>query len=381
MHISAAFDAGNIEIIDASEKRAARLGIRKDNQSDFNQWFYFRLSGEVGETYTLNLEGLAGSAYPAGWPNYKACASYERGEDWFRLPTEYDGKDVLTITVTLERPVIWIAYFAPYSMERHADLIADTAASPLCRHHVLGETLDGQTMDCFSFGEPGGGKPVFWLIARQHPGESMAEWWMEGALARLTDEADPVARALRENAVIHVVPNMNPDGSRRGHLRTNAAGVNLNREWDSPSAEKSPEVFHVRNAMDETGVDFCMDVHGDEAIANNFFAGFEGIPSLKDKQLALFERFRDELAERCPAFQTEDGYPRAKPGEARMTVCTDQVAERYGAVTMTLEMPFKDAAVQPDAERGWSPVRCMHLARGCLDQLHAILPELKTFKS
>ena len=73
---------------------------------------------------------------------------------------------------------------------------------------------------------------------------------------------------------------MNPDGSRRGHLRTNAAGVNLNREWHAPSAEKSPEVLAVRNAMDETGVDFAMDVHGDEAIPANFLAGFEGIPSL-----------------------------------------------------------------------------------------------------
>ena len=73
---------------------------------------------------------------------------------------------------------------------------------------------------------------------------------------------------------------MNPDGSRRGHLRTNAAGVNLNREWHAPSAEKSPEVLCVRNAMDETGVDFAMDVHGDEAIPANFLAGFEGIPSL-----------------------------------------------------------------------------------------------------
>ena len=42
---------------------------------------------------------------------------------------------------------------------------------------------------------------------------------------------------------------MNPDGSRRGHLRTNAVGANLNREWHAPSAEKSPEVLCVRNAM------------------------------------------------------------------------------------------------------------------------------------
>jgi murein tripeptide amidase MpaA len=37
-----------------------------------------------------------------------------------------------------------------------------------------------------------------WLYARQHPGESMAEWWMEGALEKLVDRRrDPHARSLR----------------------------------------------------------------------------------------------------------------------------------------------------------------------------------------
>ena len=35
---------------------------------------------------------------------------------------------------------------------------------------------------------------------------------------------------------------MNPDGTWRGHLRTNAVGANLNREWANPSRETSPEV-------------------------------------------------------------------------------------------------------------------------------------------
>ena len=54
-------------------------------------------------------------------------------------------------------------------------------------------------------------------------------------------------------------------------------------------AEKSPEVLCVRNAMDETGVDFAMDIHGDEAIPANFLAGFEGIPSLTERQTRLFK--------------------------------------------------------------------------------------------
>src|SRR5438270_608197 len=135
-----------------------------------------------------------------------------------------------------------------------------------------------------------------------------AEWWMEGALEKLTDEDDPIARVLRRECTFRVVPNMNPDGSRRGHLRTNAAGVNLNREWHAPSAEKSPEVLCVRNAMDQSPPDFAMDVHGDEAIPANFLAGFEGIPSLKDGQQRLFNLFSETLERLCPDFQRSQGY-------------------------------------------------------------------------
>jgi len=380
MHIHSAFDSGNIEVLETGGRRA-RLAIRKDNQSEFFQWFHFRLSGTPGETHELVIEGLQDSAYPEGWSGYAACASHDRGADWFRLPTRYDeARGALTIEATLERPVLWIAYFAPYSLERHADLVARTAASGLARHDVIGTTLDGRPIDRFTFGEPGAGRPVCWMIARQHPGESMAEWWMEGALARLADPEDPVGRALRERAVLHVVPNMNPDGSARGHLRTNAAGVNLNREWSEPTEARSPEVHSVRGEMDRTGVDYCIDVHGDEAIANAFIAGFEGIRSLTARQGELFAAFVSDLDRRSPDFQTEQGYPKAAPGQGNLAMCTDQVAERFGAVAMTLEMPFKDAAVAPDPARGWSPERCRRLAGHCLDSLNALIPALKTLR-
>jgi murein tripeptide amidase MpaA len=174
---------------------------------------------------------------------------------------------------------------------------------------------------------------------------------------------------------------MNPDGSRRGHLRTNAVGVNLNREWHAPTAEKSPEVLCVRNAMDENGVDFAMDVHGDEAIPANFLAGFEGIPSLKDGQLRLFNLFGETLERLSPDFQRSQGYEIPKPGEANMSMSTTQLAERYGCVSMTLEMPFKDNFDLPDEVYGWSPQRSKYLAYACLDALHAILPELNMAKA
>jgi len=372
--VSSAFDGGNIRLVDVQDGRID-LEIVKDNQSDFYQWFYFRLTGAMAKLVELRIVNAGSSAYPFGWPNYRACMSEDR-ETWVRIDTEYaDG--ILTVRATPERNSVWFAYFAPYTMEMHHDLIASAIAHPAVSYRSLGQSLDGQEMDYLKIGE---GKLQLWLYARQHPGETMAEYWMEGALERLLDDSDPVARRLREKATIHIIPNMNPDGSRRGHLRTNAAGINLNREWHNPSLERSPEVFHVLNEMAKTGVDFAMDVHGDESIEANFLAGFEGIPSLKPEQLALFTRFSEALVAISPDFQTEKGYETSKPGKANLSMSTTQLAERFGAVSMTLEMPFKDNADLPDREQGWSPDRSRNLARACIGAIHAIAGDLEAYR-
>jgi murein tripeptide amidase MpaA len=356
---------------------SADLEIVRDHLSDFYQWFYFRVAGGAGRELTLRITNCATSAYPNGWPDYKAVMSLDRDE-WLRISETSYADGVLTMKLTPPNDLVWIAYFAPYSMERHHDLVSQTAALPGVGCAPLGKSLDGQDIDCLTIGE---GALSVWLYARQHPGETMAEWWMEGALEKLTDEDDPIARVLRRECTFRVVPNMNPDGSRRGHLRTNAAGVNLNREWHAPSAEKSPEVLCVRNAMDGTPPDFAMDVHGDEAIPANFLAGFEGIPSLGDRQLKLFDLFGETLERLSPDFQRSQGYEVPPPGQANMSMSTTQLAERYGCVSMTLEMPFKDNFDLPDQVYGWSPQRSKYLAFACLDALHALLPELKAAKA
>ena len=372
--ISSAFDSGNIRVLSITDTAAgvrAELEIVTDHQSDFYQWFHFRLANAAGREVELAIVNGAGSAYPDGWPGYAARMSEDR-ENWFLTDTRYaDG--TLTIRLTPDSNAVWIAYFAPYSMERHHDLIAWAAGQAGVVHRELGLTLDKQPMDLLTLGD---GPKQVWLYARQHPGETMAQWWMEGALERLCDEEDAVARLLRQKATIHLVPNMNPDGSRRGHLRTNAAGVNLNREWHEPSAERSPEVLLVRNAMDESGVDFAMDVHGDEAIPAVFIAGFDGIPSITERQSGLYHRYRDTLARRTPDFQTRHGYPVAAAGKANLSMSTNQLAERFGAVAMTLEMPFKDNDDLPDADYGWSPARSMQLAKDCLAVLAEMIDEL-----
>ena len=83
--------------------------------------------------------------------------------------------------------------------------------------------------------------------------------------------------------------------------------------------------------------------------------------------------FGRRLAARTPEFQTEQGYEKSAPGKANLTMSTNQLAERYGAVAMTLEMPFKDHDPNPDAEFGWSPERSRKLAAAMLETVEEVI--------
>lgn len=370
MHVSSAFDSGNIEVVGASRTGSVELKIRPDAGGDHFQWFHYRVTGARDVKLAMRIVNAKQVSYPDGWTNYRACASYDR-DDWFRVDTTWNG-EVLEIQHTPETDSVYYAYFAPYSLERHADLVAAAQCVDGVTHERLGATVDGRDLDLLRIGTGEKGRRACWIIARQHPGETMAEWLVEGLMERLLDAEDAVSRWLLERAEFFIVPNMNPDGSARGHLRNNAAGANLNREWENPSMERSPEVFLVRERMRAANVDFFLDVHGDEVLPYNFISGAEGILSWNEAAAARQQRYVDALLAVSPDFQTEHGYPIAKPGEANMTMASNWVGETFGCLSMTLEQPFKDTADTPH-ELGWSPERARQFGRAQLDALRAVL--------
>lgn len=388
MIVTSNFDSGNINVVSADKPDNIHLTINKDNQSDFYQWFHFKLHTKPFLEHKITIGDLANSAYPQGWEGYQAVASYDRDE-WFRVDTIFDGNN-LVISFTPEYDSVYFAYFAPYSYERHLDLIASAQMSFDCRHELLGLSLDQREINLLVIGDDATyfgdldelavGKKTknkVWITARQHPGETMAEWLVEGLLSRLLDEDDAIARALLQDNVFYIVPNVNPDGSARGHLRTNAVGTNLNREWQSPSLEKSPEVFYVLNKMQETGVDIFLDVHGDEALPYNFVAGSEGDPNYNDKIKALEDIFKQALLIATPEFQDEFGYAKDKPGKANLSVGSNAVGHKFGCMAYTLEMPFKDNDNLPDTSYGWSIPRCKQLGEDVLIAIKAVSDKLK----
>jgi murein tripeptide amidase MpaA len=402
--ISAAFDSGAIEVVSISESGAVELRIRKDTHAEFRQWFHFRVSGARGVPCVLRFTNASACTYPDGWKDYRAVASYDR-ERWFRVPTRYDGT-VMSVEHTPERDAVWYAYFEPYAWERHQALIGRAGNSDVARIERLGASVEGRDLDLITIGvlppaqalaasaqdapkarpdtvraqrsdaeskheHPQHTRKIVWIIARQHPGESMAEWFIEGLVGRLLDRHDPISRRLLERAVFHIVPNMNPDGSVNGNLRTNAAGANLNREWMSPSMEASPEVFLVRERLRETGVDAFFDIHGDEALPYVFVAGGEMLPGFTPGQAQAQSAFIADFRRASPDFQDVHGYSAGKYSQDALKLASKWVGHSYGCLSLTLEMPFKDNADLPDEQVGWNGERSRKLGAAMLEAILA----------
>ncbi|WP_341644708.1 M14 family metallopeptidase [Thauera sp. SDU_THAU2] len=366
MRISSCFDSGAIEVISLDDPQDIRLRLRADNAAEFRQWFHFRLTGAAGRAVRMVFENASQAAYPDGWPAYRCVASYDR-RDWFRVPgTRYENGQLI-VEHRPERNSVYYAYFEPYSHERHLDLLAHAEASPFASVSKLGASVDGRDIDLVTVGRPDV-VPV-WIIARQHPGETMAEWFVEGLLERLLDPFDAVARRLREQARFCIVPNMNPDGAVRGNLRTNAAGRNLNREWREPDPAASPEVFLVRREMQRTGCGLFLDIHGDEALPYVFFSTAEEVPGFTAQAAQQQARFIEAFAIAAPDFQTEEGYKPGRFGEELLTLASKWVANHFGCVSLTLEMPFKDNANLPDEQAGWNGARSKRLGASMLDAI------------
>ena len=368
--ISHQFDAGAIEVVDVQSPSDIQLRLRKDSQADFSQWFYFRLQGARETACTMRIVNAGQASYPEGWSGYKAVASYDR-RHWFRVPTAYDN-GVLAISHTPAQDSIYYAYFEPYSFERHLDLLARAAADERVRVEDLGNTVDGRDLNLVVVGNEEAASKV-WIIARQHPGETMAEWFVEGLIDALLDRANPHARLLLSQAVFYIVPNMNPDGAVRGNLRTNAAGANLNREWAAPSITSSPEVFLVRERLHQTGCTLFLDVHGDEALPYIFAAGSEMLEGFTDEQARAQQGFIDAFKNASPDFQDKHGYPSGKYRVELLKLASKYVGHHFKCVSLTLELPFKDNADMPDDQAGWNGARSARLGAACLQAIHATL--------
>ena len=143
----------------------------------------------AGGTLTFRILNAGGSAYPFGWPGYRRARQHRpRGVAAWSRRSYADG--VLRFDMDgATADLVWFAYFAPYSMEQHHDLVARIAAH--ARRDASRAGHDARRAGDRLLRRSARARSRSGSTRASIPARSMAEWWMEGALEWLTDATRP----------------------------------------------------------------------------------------------------------------------------------------------------------------------------------------------
>ena len=140
------------------------------------------------------------------------------------------------------------------------------------------------------------------------------------------------------------------------------------------------QVFHTLAAMGATGVDLFIDVHGDETLPFTFISGAEGVAAWGPRLRSLHGAFVGALSRANTDVQAQFGYEADEPLKGNLAMATNAVTQRFNCLGMTLEMPFKDSALNPDdvtTGSGFNGVRAAQVGRALVDAAAHVAPQLR----
>ena len=111
-----------------------------------------------------------------------------------------------------------------------------------------------------------------------------------------------------------------------------------------------------------------------------FIAGSEGLPCWGPRIQSLQGAFVGAYARANPDMQATFGYTPDEPLQGNLAICSNQVAQRFNCLGVTLEMPFKDSAAVPREHAdgaGFDGRRASMLGHSLLDAVSHVASQLR----
>jgi len=317
-NIDSNFDSGNIKLIKKEDNKYF-LEInddpyKKNIKKKYQYWFYFKVTNAKNKNNQYIIQNIR--TYFNDWCSFNVCYSYDN-KIWKRCETFVN--DRLTWTKKSKHNTIWFAYYVPYTLKRKVKLMNKIKNNSNVSYKLLGKTNMKNDIDMITIGR---GDKIIWIVARQHPGESIGSWILEGFLKKLLTNNNE----LKNKFTFKIVMMANPDGVYLGRWYLTKKGDNTNINWYKNS--RVLETKLIMNEMNKDNIHMILDIHGDEGSPKHFLT--------KGKKTKIYNRFNELLNKYNSNFQLEDYYdletPNSKP---RSTL------DRYTHNGITLEGALK----------------------------------------
>lgn len=280
------FDSGNLFKVEKTGDRSFELWVGPDCcstlcEKSLRTWFYFKVSATGEYTFTLKNLNLQGKLFRDGMKPFikTPTKSWERLETLISCTVKGDIGTNFEICFTynfIDSPVFF-SFCYPWSYEDHRDFMdsisiyMNSKALYFYTENLI-NTLEKRICDLITISSydyitdvpeeniPGlfegscarpfkfNNKPIVFISARVHPGETPSSYIVNGLIKFLLSD-DTAASQLRSVYVFKIIPMINPDGVSRGYFRTDTRGKDLNRCYISCTISHQPVIYGIKELM------------------------------------------------------------------------------------------------------------------------------------
>ena len=227
IHFAADFPGGKIDGIEENGVDEFSIVIRPEAEPiNDSAWYAFRVQSKTKRHIKVRIE------YEGGSHRYKPKISRDR-INWEPAENLVISRDPSLRQVTLKLPVsdrpVWVAGQELVSNQDAAKWIASLREHNFVSDRTIAKSVNGRPIYQMTIGNPEATDSIF-LLSRQHPPEVTGTIGMMHFVEAICQDTK-CAERFRNRFKTVVVPIANPDGVARGYWRSNANGIDLNRDW------------------------------------------------------------------------------------------------------------------------------------------------------
>lgn len=208
-------------------------------------WYGFRIWSDDSVQVKVELE------YTNGRQRYSPTLSFDKGQSWAKIDSSQFSIDEQTrnglIHLNLNSNKTWVSAQEVYTTSEYRQWLEQFSEKSFIQQRIIGSSNQGRPLTMIKITEHSSEpvKGVIFIYGRQHPPEIPGYMVSLDFLETLAS-GSALAKQFRRYFDVWAFPLMNPDGADNGHWRTNATGVDLNRDWQYFN---QPETSAVRDAI------------------------------------------------------------------------------------------------------------------------------------
>ncbi len=270
------FEGASGELVSINHDiKELHVNLSKENYS-YCHSFLFKVKLDQPETdIKIVIDNAGRSSFQKGWYGYRPFISLDF-LNWKRLPDSEFRNGQFSFSVDHPTTEFYVAWYPPYSSQMLDEFLSATVKKK------NDFEVWQQKIPCIRYGDLN--KPTVIIIGRQHPGESMGSFFIEGLLEELVNGQH------MPNLSFLMFPIVNIEGTRAGNHRLDKNNMDFNRIWDR---EDTFELEVIKNEINKLPTPkLFIDVHGDEVSKVDYI--FYNKINI-DKRKQLFPPIKEEL--------------------------------------------------------------------------------------